>query len=421
MLALGYLFIMLSLLVLVVRYVWGSLLKWFHPTLHAVPKDYNLQPTVSVLLPNFNEGPAVYETIESIRGSDYPTDRLEIICVDDGSVDDSLEWMQKAARDFPNVQVHRNSHNMGKNKTILRALTFSNSDIVICIDSDTVFAPDTVRELMACFADPTIGAVGGAVGIRNVNDNIVTKFQTLQYYISFYLGKIPENWTRTIGCISGCLFAIRRTIMLEIEPKLAARNWFGIPTSEGEDRHLSHQLILHGYGTYINLDAQCWTTVPNTLTQYFKQQLRWRRSAIRDLFWTIRTIPEHTKLHWNVLYVFLLLPLTSLLAIFRIALGFIENPLWWTNPMLLVLYMATALGVSLAIKKHSPEQTIVNPVSLAAFGVWWIVNTLFLTILACFTLDGGNDWGTREKKPQPEEVVVQEPAANSVMNFEAGD
>lgn len=405
MLALANLFVLLSMLVLVIRYIWGALLKWHHKGLHGFPKDYDLQPTISVLLPNYNEGPAVYETIKSIRESDYPTDKLEVICIDDGSVDDSYQWMIRASRDFPNVQVHRNAENIGKNKTVLRALQFSKADIVVCIDSDTVFKKDCIRELAASFADRTIGAVGGAVGLRNANETIVTKFQTIQYYISFYLGKIPENWTRTVGCISGCLFAVRRQIMVDLEAKLEARHWFGIPTSEGEDRHFSHQIVLAGWGTVINLDAECYTTAPATLQQYFKQQLRWRRSAIRDLFWTMRTIPEHTKLHWNALYVFLLLPLTSLLALFRIGLGFLESPLWWTDARLLLLYMVTVLVVNQAIKKHNPEQTVTNPITLSVFGVWWIVNSLFLTVLACFTLDGGSDWGTRDKKVV-EEVLI---------------
>jgi len=178
--SLGFIFIFLGALVLVVRYVWGGLLKWLHPEWVQVKKDYTLQPTVSVLLPCFNEGPAVYDSIKSIRESDYPVDRLEIICVDDCSADSSYEWMLKAAAEFQNVQVHKNAHNLGKNKTVLHALSYSKSDMVISIDSDTVFAPDTVKELMACFADPFIGAVGGAVGLRNVNESIVTSFQAFQ-------------------------------------------------------------------------------------------------------------------------------------------------------------------------------------------------------------------------------------------------
>ena len=101
--------------------------------------------------------------------------------------------------------------------------------------------------------------------MRNPNDSVITAIQTVIYYSAFQLYKIPENWTRSVCCISGCLFAIRRTLLLEIEPAIRARNWFGIPVNQGEDRFLTHQTLLRGYGTYINNDALCWTTVPNTL------------------------------------------------------------------------------------------------------------------------------------------------------------
>src|SRR6266849_6632750 len=404
MTALGYIFIFLSILVLAMRYIVGAIMKWIHPDRVDVKKDYSYTPSVSVLLPNYNEGPAVYETIKSIMSSEY-VGFLEVVAVDDGSVDDSITWLEKAAVDFPNVQVHRNEKNMGKNKTVLRALRFAKGEIILCIDSDTVFAKDTVAELAACYVEPTLGAVGGVVRVLNSDTNVITRFQATQYYLSFELGKSSEKWSRTVGCLSGCLLSIRREISEKLEPVLESRHWFGIPTSEGEDRHLSHRVVLEGWGTYINLKAKCWTAVPDTLPQYFKQQLRWRRSAIRDLFWTIRTIWDHTGLHWNAVYVFLLLPLTSLLAILRISIGFIESPLWWMNPAVFILYMAVSLGVSLAINRYSPEQKITNPVSLAVFGCWWIVNTLFLTILACLTLDGGSDWGTRDKKVEEVEAV----------------
>ena len=403
--ALGYLFVFVCIGVLAMRYVVGAICKWIHPERLDVKKDYTHTPSVSVLLPNYNEGPAVYETVKSIMSSEYGG-FLEVVAVDDGSVDDSMIWLEKAARDFPNVQVHRNPKNMGKNKTVLRALKFAKGEIILCIDSDTVFAKNTVAELAACYAEPTMGAVGGVVRVLNADENAVTRFQTTQYYLSFELGKSSENWSRTVGCLSGCLLSVRREILEKLEPALEQRHWFGIPTSEGEDRHLSHRVVLEGWGTYINLQALCWTAVPNTLPQYFKQQLRWRRSAIRDLFWTVRTIWDHTGLHWNTLYVFLLLPMTSLLAILRIAVGFIESPLWWINPGIFLLYMLVATIVAFAINRTSPEQRITDPMSLAVFGVWWIVNTLFLTMLASLTLDGGSDWGTRDKEAVAEPAIA---------------
>ena len=164
---------------------------------------------------------------------------------------------------------------------VLEFLEPDEAEIIISIDSDCIFHPDVIRELTACFAEPNLGSVGGRVGVRNPNDSVITVIQTIIYYSAFQLYKIPENWTRSVCCISGCLFAIRRTLMLELEPAIRGRNWFGIPVNQGEDRFLTHQTLLRGYGTYINNDALCWTTVPTTLSQLFKQQLRWRRSGIR--------------------------------------------------------------------------------------------------------------------------------------------
>ena len=388
-----------------VLFFFGLILKLLHPEAHQIKLDYSLEPSVSVLLPNFNEGEEVYNCIKSIRESNYPTDKLEIICVDDCSVDDSYEWMKKAEAEFPNIQVHRNPTNMGKNKTVLRALSFSKCDMVISIDSDTIFEKDTVRELMASFADPNMGAVGGVVGVRNVNDSAFTAFQTFQYFVAFYLGKISENWTQTVGCISGCLFAIRRDIYLQLHEKMEARHWFGMPTSEGEDRYLTHMVVLGGWGTYINTKARCWTTVPVTFKQYYMQQLRWRRSGLRDLFMTIRRLPDHVGINMSpmVLYVFLFFPLTTMLTLIRLGVAFLNDPLFWANPILLGSYLVIASLSTIVMKKYSPSQAIHNPLKLAMFGAWWIVNSLFLTILAICTLDYG-DWGTRAKVPEPEKA-----------------
>jgi len=311
------------------------------------------------------------------------------------------------------VRVHRNAENLGKNRTVLKALKLSQAEMVISIDSDTVFAPNTVKELMACFADHKMGAVGGVVGIRNPNDNAITKFQTVQYFLAYHMGKIPENFTKTVGCISGCLFAIRRNVYLEIEPKMAARHFFGIPTSQGEDRRATHEVALHGYHTYVNLDAQCWTLVPNTLTTYLRQQLRWRQSSLHDFFYTIRTLPLHVRMPFNVLYVFFLLPLTTYLALFRIASGLIENPLWWMDPRPLFVYMLMSILVCFAIKKRNPEQAIENPLVLAMFGAFWIVSSVFITILASWTLDS-SEWGTRVGTLEPareDDAIARQEAA----------
>jgi hyaluronan synthase len=401
-----WLIMVLCLLISVVKYLMGIILRMSFPSTKA-KKDYSYQPTVSVLMPCFNEGKTVYETIESISKSNYPSEKFEVIAQDDCSVDDSYEWMQKAQRDFSNIRIRtgRNAFNCGKARTVCNAMELSSAEVIISIDSDCIFHPDAIRELTACFAEPNMGSVGGRVGVRNPNDSIITAIQTIIYYSAFQLYKIPENWTRSVCCISGCLFAIRRELLLKIEPAIRARHWFGIPVNQGEDRFLTHQTLLHGYGTYINNDALCWTTVPNTLSVLFKQQLRWRRSIVRDFFFTMKTLPQHVwKLHPNTVLTLVLVPLGAIIAFLVVVEALATDPLSWAGPMPLITALAIAAILSWVIKRYSAKEAVEHPLAFGAYVAWSLVSSLFLTPLALCTMDSA-DWGTRTKQQQPEQEV----------------
>src|SRR5580704_10471481 len=396
-----WLILILCLLISVIKYTFALILKWSVPGA-TVKKDYTYQPTVSVLMPCFNEGKTVYETIESISNSNYPNDRFEVIAQDDCSVDDSYAWMLKAQRDFSNIRVRvgRNTANSGKARTVCNALQHSTAELMISIDSDCIFHPDAIRELASCFSEPKIGSVGGRVGVRNPNENAITAIQTFIYYAAFKVYKVPENWTRSVGCISGCLFAIRRELLLEIEPKIRSRHWFGIPVNQGEDRFLTHQTLLRGYGTYINNDALCWTTVPNTLSVLFKQQLRWRRSIVRDFFFTLRTLPQHVwKLHPNTVLTLVLTPLGAVVGFLVVVTMLTSDPLAWAGPVPLITALGIGAILTWVIKRYSAKEAVTHPLAFAAYVAWSLVSSLFLTPLALCTMDSA-DWGTRTIEPQ---------------------
>ena len=170
-----WLILVLCLLISVVKYVMGIILKFSFPSTMA-RKDYTYEPTVSVLMPCYNEGRTVYETIESISKSNYPNHKFEVIAQDDCSADDSYEWMLKAQCDFTNIRIStgRNEVNSGKARSVCNALHHSTAEVIISIDSDCIFHPDAIRELTACFAEPRMGSVGGRVGVRNPNDSVIT-------------------------------------------------------------------------------------------------------------------------------------------------------------------------------------------------------------------------------------------------------
>src|SRR5437762_2029994 len=135
-LGLIWLIMFLCLLISITKYTLGAILKWSVPGAK-IKKNYTYQPTVSVVLPCYNEGQAVYEAIESLSKSNYPAEKFEVIAQDDCSVDDSYEWMLQAQRDFTRIRVtvDRNAVNSGKARTVCNALRHSSADVIISVDS----------------------------------------------------------------------------------------------------------------------------------------------------------------------------------------------------------------------------------------------------------------------------------------------
>ncbi|RYH61837.1 MAG: glycosyltransferase [Alcaligenaceae bacterium] len=369
-------------------------------------RDYSYEPMVSVLLPVYNEGEHVLATIGSILACDWPADKLEIVAVDDCSADDSWHWLEVASQRWPQrVQIHRNAANSGKHVSLSRALGHSRGEMLICIDSDCIFDKAVVRELVACFADPKVGAVGGNIGVSNVNDNVLTMGQTMVYYMSFQFGKMLQNLSGHVFCISGCLFAVRRSLFEQIEAEVRGRNWFGLGVRDGEDRYMTHAIMMRGWKTIVNPRATCWTAVPAKLAHFFLQQVRWRRSGLRDLFWTWRRMPEHLRLigmlplltalvpeTFTALWSFLLIATVMASGIAQAATALITAILTFSG-----LFVASALLYNLTCDRLAPGSThIRTPVLAAVSGAWFFIDALLVTLLALFTFDVGA-WGTREK------------------------
>ena len=360
-------------------------------------KDYTLKPTVTVLISCYNEGKAIYDTIESICQTDYPVDKYHVVVMDDCSKDggESLRWINKAVADFPNVESRPNKVNRGKGRTILSAVQAATSEIVVTVDSDVIMARDALSELMACFANPKMALVGGSVGISNPDDNALTIFQVYIYYVFFRLLKIPEAYFKSVACVSGCMSAIRRSVFLELIPNIEARHWLGVPVRYGEDRFITHRTLLRGYDTYINLKAKCWTPAPNTFHGYWGQQLRWKRSSFADFFKTIFNLRANVRMNKPMaLYTYFLSPLSLLMGI--AVLLSMENPALALVKMTSSLVAIAVLAIW-TVNLFHPEQTVkINPMRVALYGTWGIIRTLFMVPAALLTLDSDGWGGARD-------------------------
>jgi hyaluronan synthase len=121
-------------------------------------------PSITVIIPAYNEGAMVLNAIESVVAADYPRDRIEIIAVDDGSKDDTWNYIAAAAQRYPGlVTALRQDRNRGKREAMALAISRARGDVFVTVDSDSVIERDALLAIVAPFSNPKVGAVAGKV------------------------------------------------------------------------------------------------------------------------------------------------------------------------------------------------------------------------------------------------------------------
>jgi cellulose synthase/poly-beta-1,6-N-acetylglucosamine synthase-like glycosyltransferase len=208
-------------------------------------------------------------------------------------------------------------------------------------------------------------------------------------------------------CLSGCLTAYRKTALLEVEEQLKDRRWMGIEIKYGEDRYLTHCLVLAGWRTMLNLKARCWTRSPSTLQTLFAQQLRWRRSNIIDWIFTFTTLRQHMKMvnpvvllyYFSLMLAIMIYPVVTFHGFMA---GFSLQVIFIHCMMLIVLSVLYQI-VTKYIRKEPGIQNVSTYIGL---GFILPLSYLFITPLALFTLDSGS-WETRKGQASQQKVSYE--------------
>ncbi len=413
------LFLLLQTLGMVVffnRYIAGLAVKFLKSESFR-DANYSLQPTVTVVVPMFNEGKGIQRTLESLLALEYPHDKLDITVVDDCSTDDSYRYASEiAARSGGRIRVMRNPRNMGKRRSINRAVMATSAEIIVSVDSDVIVDKAAVRHMVARFTRPEIAAVGGKIDIRNKQDNWLTRMQAVKYWYGYHSLKNLEWAFQRILCLSGCLTAYRRSVLVELHDTLENRSFCGVQIKYGEDRFLTRQIIKAGYLTTMTLEATCFTHAPTKVGEYLSQQLRWRRSNIVDYVGGLSHI-------WRLnpviaVHYFSLCGL--LLAYPALLMSAIVHGTLFTLMVRQALIAAVLGGFYYWKAGRTPGFERVHPLAFVPMALVVPVIYALMTPLALFTLDSGS-WETRghdEVEPDsegrlPDAVVEPVPALAS--------
>jgi len=223
------------------------------------PKDVGLEPTVSVIITAFNEEDAIMRTVAACYGADYPREKLEVICVDDGSTDGTVRELERATRRWPALIVDKFEKNKGKREAMAAGARVATGDILLYVDSDSFVRRDGIRAMVQGFADPRVAAVSGHTDVANARVNALTRMQDVRYYVAFRVMKAAESVFGAVTCCPGCFSAYRRTCMVEVLEPWLKQHFLGVQATFGDDRSLTN-FLLRKYKVIYSSAAVCGST-----------------------------------------------------------------------------------------------------------------------------------------------------------------
>jgi len=358
----------------------------------------------TVIVPAYNEGYHVLETLRSIAASDYPEGKLQIITIDDGSVDDTWEWMETAANEFAGrIETIRFLRNRGKRNALYEGFIRSRGDIVVTIDSDSVIDKKTLRRLVSPFVrDKLVGAVAGNVRVLNRNEGLIPRMLDVSFAFSFDFYRASQSEVNTVFCTPGALAAYRREPLMKIVDKWKDQTFFGAAAQIGEDRSLTNWLLRTGQHVKFQSDAIVYTKVPVRYKGLCKMFLRWARSNVREMlvmstfiFEKFRRTPAlGARINYMLSAINLIIPQILLVCL----TGFIVwQPSVFSSQVLMgSIIAASATSVFYAVRHRSS-----NALWAFAYSIFWIAALSWITLFAIFTARNGS-WLTRQiSQPRP--------------------
>lgn len=239
-------------------------------TLFSIPKltkNYSL----TVLIPSFNEGQTIKDTIEHIFASDYKGLK-QVIVINDGSSDNTKEVVEKLLKKFKGLKLI-NKKNSGKADSLNYALNFVKTDLVAVIDADSYPNKNAFSRLCGFFDDKKVGVVTAACTPRN-RKKLLERLQSIEYKVIAFTRKLLE-YIDSIYVAPGSL-SIYRTHALKGIGGFDIKNMT-------EDIESTWHMLRKNWKVKMCLAATVTTTVPNKISPWFKQRVRWSIGGLQVL------------------------------------------------------------------------------------------------------------------------------------------
>jgi hyaluronan synthase len=269
-----------------------------------------LEPTVAVVMPAFNEEDAIANSIRALLAVNYPDEKLAVVVVNDGSTDGTMRQILSVAEGEPRVQVIDFEHNRGKRAAMAAGIRATDAEIIAFVDSDSVLTREALRVVVQGFADSRVGAIAGHAEVLNSRESWITRMQAVRYFVAFRVCKAAESIFGAVTCCSGCFSAYRRIAIMPALERWEGQRFLRRPATYGDDRSLTN-FVLRDWKVRYESQALSHTIVPAHFRVFLRQQLRWKRSWTRESLIAARFIWKKHPLAAVWAYLGVVLPLIA--------------------------------------------------------------------------------------------------------------
>lgn len=296
----------------------------------------------------------------------------------------------------------------GKRNAVKIGTELSRGEITVLVDSDTVWTPGTLPELMKPFADPSVGGVTTRQRILEPTRSWITRWADwLENTRSLY--SMPaQSVLGQVGCLPGRTIAFRRAILVRVMHDFMTQRFLGVFLEVSDDRTLTNLTLKAGYRTVYQHSSLVYTDAPLQVKKLFKQQLRWARGSQYN---TLRMLPWMLG-HAPVLAIFFLLDILLPFLLWGVILGWVYRSLTGQGYnlyagilaeyglgsgviwVLALMVVSSVLSMSIRQMRHLSEK----PSDFFRLPIFILVSTLFLMpirLLGFFRMGHASGWGTR--------------------------
>ena len=251
-------------------------------------------PSLTVVIPAYNEGHGVRASIASVLASDYPPEKLRVIVVDDGSTDDTWAHIQAATQGHEDrVLALRSARNRGKRHALYEGFSRARTDLVVTLDSDSQVGKESLLNLVVPFVrDARVAAVAGKVLVHNRGANLLTRMLGVRYILGFDFIRAYQSQLRTVWCCPGALQAYRRVLIAPHLESWRDQRFLGARCTNGDDHAMTNHVLSLGYDALYQSNATVETIVPESYLQLTRMYTRWGRSATREGLRALRFAPR---------------------------------------------------------------------------------------------------------------------------------